>query len=240
MTKKDKIRSFLNALPLEIKILDYVDIEKIDINNPFDYIKRTVLDKNGFGVSFDNVEKALKYIKEHDPYLTTSFKIIEQKKLDYTELDSIEIAKLLFEEINKNTLMGLEKDINNFFYYVFNAKVEEKIKSFFDSLNIDISNIEIENIDEHNPFKSIFEMLKDKDAFAVSFSSYKDAIKYLSENDPSLKNSLLVAEENYYNISFIDSIIMANLLAKEINKHKFSKLEHKINSFFKDLYNENL
>lgn len=113
--------------------------------------------------------------------------------------------------------------------------VQQKIYDFLDSLEceVDIVNyIDIENINYSNAFYSILEMLEERGAFNIDVIYYSVAIEYLSQNDPSLKESLNLATEMCYEPQDLSSEILASLLKSKFVRDEFYELEDEINEFF--------
>jgi len=114
-------------------------------------------------------------------------------------------------------------------------KTNNEIKKFLSGLktNVDILDyIDIEKIDSKNAFESIREMIEEKNGFDVEIIYYSNAIKFLAENDPSLQDSLELAEEFGYSVKDLNSEILASLLASKIEREKFEELRHEIEAFF--------
>ena len=119
--------------------------------------------------------------------------------------------------------------------------MKTKIENFLSDLSteIDVLNfIDIDNIDFNDAFNSIFEMIEDNGGFNVDIIYYSNAIDYLSEHDPSLLESLELASEFSFNLSDINSELLASLLASKNAREEFYELEDEINSFFEDLEEE--
>lgn len=60
---------------------------------------------------------------------------------------------------------------------------------------------------------------------------YSDAIEYLKQNDPSLRQSLELASDLWFETKDINSEVLASLLATEENKEKFNKFVDKFDEF---------
>jgi hypothetical protein len=125
--------------------------------------------------------------------------------------------------------------------------LKNKIEEFLKSLNIDnleiTDFIDIEEIDLNNPFESIYDMLDEKDAFNIEIIYYHNAIEYLKENDPSLNESLEIAQYYGYELKNLNSELLASLLKTRNNEEEFyklivniiNKLEEKNLSFLKEV-----
>jgi len=119
--------------------------------------------------------------------------------------------------------------------------MKTKIKNFLRELDteVDVLNyIDIDNIDFENAFDSIKDMIEDNNGFDFEVIYYSNAIDYLSENDPSLRESLSLAHEMGYTADNLSSEILASLLKTENVKNEFDELESEINDFFAELEEE--
>ena len=114
-------------------------------------------------------------------------------------------------------------------------KTTKDVEKFLSELptEVDILNcIDVLEIDENNPFDSICEMIEEKNGFDIDIIYFSNAINYLAENDPSLQDSLELAEEFGYSVKDLNSEILASLLASKIEREKFEELRHEIEAFF--------
>lgn len=116
--------------------------------------------------------------------------------------------------------------------------MKTKIEEFLSELNteIDVLNfIDIDNIDHNNAYDSIYEMIDERGGFNIEIIYFSRAIEYLSENDPSLRESLELASEFGYTPDNLDSETLASLLASKLVREEFEELENEINDFFLEL-----
>ena len=118
----------------------------------------------------------------------------------------------------------------------------EKIETFFAELdqqielNDNIINyVDIDEIDNNDAFNSIYEMIEESDGFNCDVIYYSNAIKYLQENDPSLRESLEIAAELGYEAKYLSSEILASLLKSQNVRDEFLELRDEINEFFQEL-----
>lgn len=118
----------------------------------------------------------------------------------------------------------------------------EKIETFFAELDkvIDLNDniinyIDIESIDATSAFNSIYDMIEENDGFNCEVIYYSNAIKYLQENDPSLKESFEIASELGYETKNLNSEILASLLKSQNVRDEFLELRDEINEFFESL-----
>jgi intracellular sulfur oxidation DsrE/DsrF family protein len=116
-----------------------------------------------------------------------------------------------------------------------------KIESFLSELNteIDVLNyVDVNNIDPVNPFESICEMIEENGGFDIEIIYYSRAMDYLSENDPSLRESLEIASEYGLDVQDLNSELLATLLASKRAREEFYALEPEITAFFEELNEE--
>ena len=118
----------------------------------------------------------------------------------------------------------------------------EKIETFFAELDsqIDLNDniinyVDIDAIFKHDAFTSIYEMIDENDGFNCEVIYYFNAIKYLQENDPSLRESLEIAAELGYEVKNLNSEILASLLKSQNVRDEFFEFRDEINDFFQEL-----
>jgi hypothetical protein len=119
-TLKNKIETFLNSLNIDnLEIMDYVDIEEIDLSNAFDSIYGQIDDARGFNVEIIYYSNAIEYLKEHDPSLNQSLDLAAEMGLltlfTNNNLNSEVLASLLASQNARNDFYDKETDIDNFF-----------------------------------------------------------------------------------------------------------------------------
>ena len=122
-----------------------------------------------------------------------------------------------------------------------NQEQRERVAEFLKGLNIsiDILNyVNPEDIDIENAYESILEALQENGGFNVEIIYYSNAIQFLQENDPSLKESLEIAEEYGFEIGSLNSEVLASLLASRQAEEGFYDLQSEIDDFFQDLCDE--
>ena len=117
--------------------------------------------------------------------------------------------------------------------------LKNKIETFLKSLNIDnleiMDYVDIEEIDLNNAYESIYDMLDEKNAFDIEIIYYSNAIEYLSENDPSLSESIEIAKELGYTFKNLNSEVLASLLASRNARYDFQEKQEDIDNFFNSL-----
>ncbi len=121
------------------------------------------------------------------------------------------------------------------------TELKNRIEDFLQSLNteIDVLNyIDIDNIDHEYAFDSIRDMIDANNGFDIEVIYYSKAMDYLSDNDPSLQESLNLAYEMGFTVDSLNSELLASLLITENVKNEFYELENEINNFFEELEEE--
>jgi hypothetical protein len=69
----------------------------------------------------------------------------------------------------------------------------------------------------------------------VEIIYYSTAIEYLQKNDPSLRESLGLAQEFGYEVKNLNSEILASLLASENTRIEFEELESEVSDLIAEL-----
>ncbi len=119
--------------------------------------------------------------------------------------------------------------------------MKTKIENFLNELDTEIAvldYVDIDSIDYDNAFESIYYMIEDNDGFEVEIIYYSRAMDYLSENDPSLRESLEIASEYGLDVQYLNSELLASLLASKLAREEFYGLEPEITAFFDELNEE--
>ena len=104
-----------------------------------------------------------------------------------------------------------------------------------DNLQNCFSDEELEELDQDNPtdcYQALSELLDEGGYFDIEIIYYARAMEYLSENDPSLKDSLEIASEMGYTLDNLNSEILASLLASRLECDRFYELQCDIEDFF--------
>tara|TARA_R110002167_G_scaffold21266_1_gene77450 strand:- start:346 stop:714 length:369 start_codon:yes stop_codon:yes gene_type:complete len=117
------------------------------------------------------------------------------------------------------------------------STIETKYNNFFNQLSekIDIDFNYFLNYKEHTNLDEITDVLHDNNAFDQEVIYYATAIKYLQENDPSLRESMEIAIEYGFALENINSEVLASLLKTQNVKEDFSELETEIEDFLTEL-----
>ena len=122
-----------------------------------------------------------------------------------------------------------------------NTEIKTKIEDFLGKLDTEIDvkyMVNIDDIDCDNPYDSIYKMIENNNGFDQEVIYYASAIKYLSQNDPSLRESLELAHDMGYTADKINSELLATLLKSQNVRDDFSDLKDEIEEFFAELAEE--
>lgn len=112
----------------------------------------------------------------------------------------------------------------------------EKIEDYLRGLNVENINI-LDYVDasQVNSFDDVLESIDNASGFDVEIIYYASAMKYLTENDTSLRESLQIACDMGFKVSALSSEILASLLASQNCREEFCELESEIDDFFDEL-----
>ena len=114
-----KIEAFLNLLDakLEIndKLINYVDIENIDLSDAFSSIYEMIDENGGFNCEVIYYSNAIKYLQENDASLMESLEIASDLGYEVKNLNSEILASLLKSQNVRDEFLELRDEINNFF-----------------------------------------------------------------------------------------------------------------------------
>lgn len=111
----------------------------------------------------------------------------------------------------------------------------EKIEDFLSNLTteIDILNcVDCENIESYD---DIYNQIEENQGFEIEIIYSSNAIEYLANNDPSLQESCNLAFNMGYDVSNINSELLATLLASQNAREEFQELKNEIDEFFEEL-----
>jgi len=111
-----KTEEFLKSLNIEnLDLMDYVDIQDIDLNNAFESIYDMLDEKDAFNIEIIYYYNAMEYLKEHDNSLNESLNLAAILCYEVQNLNSEVLASLLASENARNDFYKKEKEITNFF-----------------------------------------------------------------------------------------------------------------------------
>ena len=117
-------------------------------------------------------------------------------------------------------------------------EITKEIEDFLVNLNSEIDIlccVDIEEIDLDNPYDSIYQMIDENDGFSGEIIYYANAMKYLTENDTSLQESLTIADEYGYKCKNLNSEILASLLCSQNIRDDFYDSKDDIEEFFDEI-----
>lgn len=108
---------------------------------------------------------------------------------------------------------------------------------FIDSKNVleDFFKNYISEIDEDTDFDSLTDELRDRNAFNVEVIYCSTAMKFLSENDVSLTESLEIAKEYGYEIENLNSELLASLLKSRMLEESWYELRSEVEDLLSEL-----
>ena len=117
------------------------------------------------------------------------------------------------------------------------SKKQKYFKKFISSVNkeycteIDLSYYVTEYVED---FDTFLEEISNQGGFDIEIVYYKNAMKYLTENDTSLTDSLTIAHEFGFDMTKITSETLASLHLSEKTREEFYEIEDLINDFFNE------
>jgi hypothetical protein len=117
-------------------------------------------------------------------------------------------------------------------------EIELFLNKIGDEVDIDMSCIDIEQIDITDAFSSIKVQLLDNNAFEQEVIYYSNAMEYLTENDNSLRESLEIADDLGITTNNLNSEVLSSLLKTRKCEEAFDQYETEINEFFENLNNK--
>ncbi len=111
-----KTEEFFKSLNIEnLEIMDYVDIQDIDLNNAYESIYDMLDEKNAFDIEIIYYYNAMEYLKKHDNSLIESLTLAEELGYTISDCNSEFLASLLATEKARIDFQDKQKEITNFF-----------------------------------------------------------------------------------------------------------------------------
>lgn len=122
-------------------------------------------------------------------------------------------------------------------------RAEEFLKKLGERLDIDIlyyanQSIDFDTDDYSDMYESIYDAIDNNGGFYIDVIYYHQAMEYLSEHDNSLKTSFLLAAEQGYELSSLNSETLASILKSENVREEFYSEKSEIEEFFDELQSE--
>jgi DNA repair ATPase RecN len=91
------------------------------------------------------------------------------------------------------------------------------------------------NMDDYDSADQLIEDVIDNSYYAEDITYYTRAIEYLSDNDPSLQESMEIASEYGYEVESITSELLASLLKTRENEEAFYELKDEIEEYYDNI-----
>jgi hypothetical protein len=110
-----KVELFLNELDTEICIIDYIEIDEIDLEDPFQSIVDQLNECNAFDIEIIYYYKAMEYLTKNDTSLKESINIAIEYGYSIEDINSEFLASLLASKLERENFNDLESEINDFF-----------------------------------------------------------------------------------------------------------------------------
>jgi len=116
-TQTQKIVDFLIEIEndTKIEILNNIELQDINLENPFNSIYEAIENNNGFDIEIIYYSNAIQYLKENDPSLSDSIEIALDYGYELKNINSEVLASLLASQNSREQFNNYENEINNFF-----------------------------------------------------------------------------------------------------------------------------
>jgi len=117
MKTEKQITEFLKSIHIDnVDIMDFVNIDEIDHDNPAESIFDMINDNNGFEVEIVYYSNAIEYLKRNDPSLSESIEIaLEFGYSEYSNINSEFLASIHASKKAMCDYWDYQDEINNFF-----------------------------------------------------------------------------------------------------------------------------
>jgi hypothetical protein len=110
-----------------------------------------------------------------------------------------------------------------------------EILTFLESLKLDIDFEYLLRFNEIESYEDLSTAIDENNMFDKEIIYYSHAMEFLSQNDPSLKNSLEIASGLGYTPENLSSEILASILASDMLRNDFYECQTEIEDFFEEL-----
>lgn len=120
-----EIEDFISALNTEIYVWNYIEIDEIDLDNPYDSICQMIDENGGFNGEIIYYANAMEYLTKNDTSLQESLSIADGLGYSLKELNSEILATLLNSQNIQNDFYDLKDDIEEFFDEI-RLKIEQE------------------------------------------------------------------------------------------------------------------
>ena len=115
--KTQKIVDFLTEIEndTKIEILNNIELQDINLENPFDSIYEAINENNGFDIEIIYYSNAMEYLTRNDNSLRESIEIALDFGYELKNINSELLASLLASQNSREQFYNYENEINNFF-----------------------------------------------------------------------------------------------------------------------------
>jgi hypothetical protein len=86
-----------------------------------------------------------------------------------------------------------------------------------------------------NSFEEVRNLIDAGDGFSIDIIYYSAALDYLRENDPSLRQSLELAQDLGFKPAYLSSEMLASILATEIVRGEFEEMQDEFTDLLEEL-----
>lgn len=116
-TQTQKIVDFFTEIEndTKIEILSNIELNNIDIENPFDSIYTAIDENNGFDIEIIYYSNAMEYLTRNDNSLRESIEIAVDYGYELKNINSELLASLLASQNSREQFNSYEKEINQLF-----------------------------------------------------------------------------------------------------------------------------
>jgi hypothetical protein len=116
-TQTQKIVDFLTEIEndTKIEILSYINLQDIDLENPFDSISEAIEENNGFEIEIIYYSNAMEYLTRNDTSLNESIEIAIDYGYELKNINSELLASLLASQNSREQFNNYENEINELF-----------------------------------------------------------------------------------------------------------------------------
>jgi hypothetical protein len=116
-TQTQKIVDFLIEIEndTKIEILSNINLNDIDLENPFDSISEAIDENNGFEIEIIYYSNAMEYLTRNDTSLTESIEIAIDYGYELKNINSELLASLLASQNSREKFNNYENEINELF-----------------------------------------------------------------------------------------------------------------------------
>lgn len=112
---KNKIELFLKSLEIDnLEIMDYIDIDNIEMDSPFDSIYEMIADNNGFDIDIIYYSNAIEYLSKNDSSLKESLNLAYELGYEIDNINSELLASILATDKVREDFCEYKHEIDEF------------------------------------------------------------------------------------------------------------------------------